>query len=79
MIASTQITSTEIFAFIAALVFQLLSRKVSCINFSFLKFDIYLPHSQNRFKEIVSPYTFLMHLSALRPNSISGFGCIFPD
>ena len=28
MIASTQITNTEIFAFIAALVFQLLIRKV---------------------------------------------------
>ena len=32
MIASTQITNTEIFAFIAALVFNLLSRKVSFIN-----------------------------------------------
>ena len=32
MIASTQITNTEIFAFIAALVFKLLSRKVLFIN-----------------------------------------------
>ena len=32
MIASTQITTTEIFAFIAAVVFNLLSRKVLFIN-----------------------------------------------
>ena len=32
MIASIQITNTEIFAFIAALVFELLSRKVLFIN-----------------------------------------------
>ena len=32
MIASTQITNTEIFAFIAVLVFKLLSRKVLFIN-----------------------------------------------
>ena len=32
MIASTQITSTEIFAFIAVLVFKLLSCKVLFIN-----------------------------------------------
>ena len=32
MIASTQITNTEILAFIAALVFKLLSRKVLFIN-----------------------------------------------
>ena len=32
MIASTQITSTEIFAFIAVLVFKLLNRKVLFIN-----------------------------------------------
>ena len=32
MIASTQITSTEIFAFIAVLVFKLLSREVLFIN-----------------------------------------------
>ena len=32
MIASTQITNTEIFAFIAVLVFMLLSRKVLFIN-----------------------------------------------
>ena len=32
MIASTQITNTEIFAFIAALVFQLLRRKILLIN-----------------------------------------------
>ena len=32
MIASTQITSTEIFVFIAVLVFKLLSRKVLLIN-----------------------------------------------
>ena len=32
MIASTQITNTEIFAFIAFLVFKLLSRKVLFIN-----------------------------------------------
>ena len=32
MIASTQITNTETFAFIAALVFKLLSRKVLFIN-----------------------------------------------
>ena len=32
MISSTQITNTEIFAFIAALVFKLLSRKVLFIN-----------------------------------------------
>ena len=32
MIASTQITNTEIFAFIAALIFKLLSRKVLFIN-----------------------------------------------
>ena len=32
MIASTQIISTEIFAFIAVLVFKLLSRKVLLIN-----------------------------------------------
>ena len=32
MIALTQITETEIFAFIAALVFKLLSRKVLFIN-----------------------------------------------
>ena len=32
MIASTQITSIEIFAFVAALVFKLLSRKVLFIN-----------------------------------------------
>ena len=32
MIASTQVTSTEIFAFIAVLVFKLLSRKVLFIN-----------------------------------------------
>ena len=32
MIVSTQITNTEIFAFIAALIFKLLSRKVLFIN-----------------------------------------------
>ena len=32
MIASTEITNTEIFALIAVLVFQLLSRKVLLIN-----------------------------------------------
>ena len=32
MIASTQITNTEVFVFIAALVFKLLSRKVLFIN-----------------------------------------------
>ena len=32
MIASTQITNTEVLAFIAALVFNLLSRKVLFIN-----------------------------------------------
>ena len=32
MIASTQIANTEIFAFIAVLVFKLLSRKVLFIN-----------------------------------------------
>ena len=32
MIASTQITNTETFAFIAVLVFKLLSRKVLFIN-----------------------------------------------
>ena len=32
MIASTQITNAEIFAFIAVLVFQLLSRKILFIN-----------------------------------------------
>ena len=32
MIASTQITDTEIFAFIAVLVFRLLSRKVLFVN-----------------------------------------------
>ena len=32
MIVSTQITNTEIFAFAAALVFKLLSRKVLFIN-----------------------------------------------
>ena len=32
MIASTQITNTEVFAFIAVLVFKLLSRKVLFIN-----------------------------------------------
>ena len=32
MIASTQITNTEIFAFLAVLVFKLLSRKVLFIN-----------------------------------------------
>ena len=32
MIASTQITNTEIFAFVAVLVFKLLSRKVLFIN-----------------------------------------------
>ena len=32
MIASTQITNTEIFGFIAALVFKLLSGKVLVIN-----------------------------------------------
>ena len=32
MMASTQITSTETFLFIAALVFTLLSRKVLCIS-----------------------------------------------
>ena len=32
MIASTQITKTEIFAFIAVLVFKLMSRKVLFIN-----------------------------------------------
>ena len=32
MIASTQITNTEIFAFIAVLVFKLLGRKVLFIN-----------------------------------------------
>ena len=32
MIASTQITNTDIFAFIAVLVFKLLSRKVLFIN-----------------------------------------------
>ena len=32
MIASTQITNTEIFAFIAVIVFNLLSRKVLFIN-----------------------------------------------
>ena len=32
MIASTQITNTDIFAFIAVLVFKLLSRKVLLIN-----------------------------------------------
>ena len=32
MIASTQITNTEIFAFIAVLVFKLFSRKVLFIN-----------------------------------------------
>ena len=32
MIASTQITSTEIFVFIAVLVFKLLSRKILFIN-----------------------------------------------
>ena len=32
MIASTQITNTEVFAFMAALVFKLLSRKVLFIN-----------------------------------------------
>ena len=32
MIASTQITNTEIFTFIASLVFKLLSRKVLFIN-----------------------------------------------
>ena len=32
MIASTQITNTEIFAFIAVLVFKLLSREVLFIN-----------------------------------------------
>ena len=32
MIASTQITNTEIFAFIVVLVFKLLSRKILFIN-----------------------------------------------
>ena len=32
LIASTQITNTEIFAFIAVLVFKLLSRKILFIN-----------------------------------------------
>ena len=32
MVASTQITNTEIFAFIAVLIFKLLSRKVLFIN-----------------------------------------------
>ena len=32
MIASTQITNSDIFAFIAALVFKLISRKVLFIN-----------------------------------------------
>ena len=32
MIASTQITNTEVFAFIAVLVFKLMSRKVLFIN-----------------------------------------------
>ena len=32
MIASTQITNTEVFAFTVALVFKLLSRKVLFIN-----------------------------------------------
>ena len=32
MITSTQITNTEIFVFIAVLVFKLLNRKVLCIN-----------------------------------------------
>ena len=32
MIASTQITNSDIFAFIAALVFKLMSRKVLFIN-----------------------------------------------
>ena len=32
MMASTQITSTDIFVFIASLVFKLLSRKVLLIN-----------------------------------------------
>ena len=32
MIASTEITNTEMFAFIAVVVFKLLSRKVSFIN-----------------------------------------------
>ena len=32
MVASTQITNTEIFAFIAVQVFELLSRKVLLIN-----------------------------------------------
>ena len=32
MIASTQITNSEIFAFIAVLIFKLLSRKVLFIN-----------------------------------------------
>ena len=32
MIASTQITNTEVFAFIAVVVFNLLSRKVLFIN-----------------------------------------------
>ena len=34
MIASTQIANTEIFAFIAILVFELLSRKVLLVNFT---------------------------------------------
>ena len=32
MIATTQITTTEIFAFLAVLVFKLMSRKVMFIN-----------------------------------------------
>ena len=32
MIATTQITTTEIFAFIAVLVFKLMSRKVMFVN-----------------------------------------------
>ena len=32
MVATTQITNTEIFAFIAVLVYKLLSRKVLLIN-----------------------------------------------
>ena len=34
MIASTQIANTEIFVFIAILVFKLLSRKVLLVNFT---------------------------------------------
>ena len=80
MIASTQITNTEIFAFIAVLVFKLLSRKILFVNWkdnrNCWKVDYFLRKkeiSRENYSKIVGTWNFQRTFETRKRSFISAF------